>query len=155
VDDLEGVLDDSDGHDLLAVVSAVHHEGVDESLDDGALGLSESFNLVSATSVWKVLGVSVGAGQVILEGDVVDLEPECQKTPRAPRFGESLRRVGDLVKQLGSGPTIRRCPHKTYRNVVGGPSSEELDGSDFGVADVFLSPISFAFHGYILRSEFC
>jgi len=112
VDDLEGVLDDSDGHDLLAVVSAVHHEGVDESLDDWALGLSESFNLVSAASMWKILGVSVGAGQVILEGDVVD------------------------------------------RDVVGGPSSEELDRCDFWVVDVFLSPISFAFHGYILRSEF-
>lgn len=112
MDDLKGVLDDSDGHDLLAVVSAVHHEGVDESLDDRALGLSESFNLVSATSMWKILGVSVSAGQVILEGDVVD------------------------------------------RDVVGGPSSEELDRCDFWVVDVFLSPISFAFHGYILRSEF-
>lgn len=79
MDDLEGVLDDSDGHDLLAVVSAVHHEGVDESLDDWALGLSESFNLVSAASMWKILGVSVGAGQVILEGDVVDLEPNIRK----------------------------------------------------------------------------
>ena len=97
MDDLEGVLDDSDGHDLLAVVSAVHHERVDESLDDWALRLSESFNLGSAASVWEVLGVSVGAGQVVLEGDVVDLEPECEKTPRLPRFGESLRRVGVLV----------------------------------------------------------
>jgi len=105
VDDLEGVLDDSNGHDLLAVVSAVHHEGVHKSLDDWALGLSESFNLVSSSSVWKVLGVSVGAGQVILEGDVVD------------------------------------------RDVVGGPSSKELDRCDFWVVDVFLSPISFAFHG--------
>lgn len=98
MDDLEGVLDDSDGHDLLAVVTAVHHERVDESLDDWALRLSESFNLVSAASVWEVLGVSVGAGQVILEGDVVDLEPKCQKTPRVPRFSESLRRVGVLIK---------------------------------------------------------
>ena len=79
------MLDDADGHQFLAVVSAVHHEGVDQSLNNWALGLSESFDLVSAASVWKVLGVSVGAGQVVLEGDVVDLEPQCQKTSRSPR----------------------------------------------------------------------
>lgn len=28
MDDLESVLDDSDGHDLLTVVSAVHHETI-------------------------------------------------------------------------------------------------------------------------------
>lgn len=31
VDDLESVLDDSDGHDLLTVVSAVHHETISKS----------------------------------------------------------------------------------------------------------------------------
>ena len=41
VDDLEAMLDDPDCQELLAVVAAVHHEGVDESLDDGALGLAE------------------------------------------------------------------------------------------------------------------
>jgi hypothetical protein len=37
VDDLERVLDDADSQELLAVVAAVHHHGVDETLNDGAL----------------------------------------------------------------------------------------------------------------------
>ncbi len=37
VDQLEGVLDDADSHQLLAVVAAVSHHEADESLDDGAL----------------------------------------------------------------------------------------------------------------------
>merc|ERR1719487_1015733 len=38
VDDLERVGDDADGHLLLAVVAAVHHEAVDEALNNGHLG---------------------------------------------------------------------------------------------------------------------
>lgn len=49
VDDLESVLNNSDGHDLLTVVSAVHHKGVNESLDNGHSGLGE-----------LLLGVSTG-----------------------------------------------------------------------------------------------
>ena len=41
VDDLEAVLDDPDGQQLLAVVPAVHHQAVDQALHDGALGLAE------------------------------------------------------------------------------------------------------------------
>ena len=37
VDDVEGVLDDADGHHLLAVVAALEHQGVHQALDDGAL----------------------------------------------------------------------------------------------------------------------
>jgi hypothetical protein len=37
VDDLEGVLDDADSHELLAVVSAVHHERVGQTLNDRSL----------------------------------------------------------------------------------------------------------------------
>ena len=38
VDDLERVRDDADGEELLAVVAAVHHERVDETLNDGCTG---------------------------------------------------------------------------------------------------------------------
>jgi hypothetical protein len=34
VDDLESVSNDSDGHELLSVVSSLHHQRVDESLND-------------------------------------------------------------------------------------------------------------------------
>jgi hypothetical protein len=56
--DLEGVGDNADGHDLLSVVAAVHHEGVGETLDDGALGLTESLGGVTASRVGEVDGLT-------------------------------------------------------------------------------------------------
>ena len=35
---------DPDSHELLAVVAAIHHKGVGEALNDGALCLAESLN---------------------------------------------------------------------------------------------------------------
>ena len=40
--------DDSDGHELFAVVAAVHHQRVGEALDYGALGLAEPLYGVAA-----------------------------------------------------------------------------------------------------------
>jgi hypothetical protein len=60
--------DDADGHELLAVVAAVHHERVGEALDDGALGLPESLLCVPAGRVGDVNGGSdldVVAGGVL------------------------------------------------------------------------------------------
>ncbi|QBM90592.1 hypothetical protein METSCH_F01760 [Metschnikowia aff. pulcherrima] len=51
VDDLQGVLDDSDGLQLLTVVLTVHHQRVSQSLNDRALSLSESLRGVSTGSV--------------------------------------------------------------------------------------------------------
>jgi len=51
VDDVKSVLNNSDSLHLLAVVSAVHHQRVGETLDDWALRLSEAFLVVSASSV--------------------------------------------------------------------------------------------------------
>ena len=39
MDDLEAVLDDPHGHELLAVVATVHHQRVHQALDDRAVGL--------------------------------------------------------------------------------------------------------------------
>ena len=46
MDDLEAVLDDPDGEQLLAVVAAMHHEAVDQALHHGALGLAEPLSCV-------------------------------------------------------------------------------------------------------------
>ena len=46
--------DNSDSHELLSVVTAVHHQGVGETLDDWALCLSESLLCVSASRVGDV-----------------------------------------------------------------------------------------------------
>ena len=48
----------SDCHQLLSVVSAVHHEGVGQSLDDWALCFSESLRSISASGVGDVDGLS-------------------------------------------------------------------------------------------------
>ena len=54
--DLESVGNNADGQELLAVVAAVHHERVGETLDDGALGLAETLGGIAASSVRKVDG---------------------------------------------------------------------------------------------------
>lgn len=49
--DFKGMGDDSDSHELLAVVAAVHHEGICEALNDWALCLSEAFDGIAAGGV--------------------------------------------------------------------------------------------------------
>lgn len=62
--------DNADGHELLAVVAAVHHERVDKALNDGGLSLLESLVLVSASSVGSVDGIA--ESNVIGQGDVLN-----------------------------------------------------------------------------------
>ena len=47
---------DADSHELLAVVAAVHHEGICETLDDGAVGLPEALDGIAAGGVRDVDG---------------------------------------------------------------------------------------------------
>lgn len=47
---------DADGHQLLSVVAAVHHEGVGQALNDGAVGLAEALDGISASGVRQVDG---------------------------------------------------------------------------------------------------
>lgn len=55
-DDLEGVGDNADGHQLLSVVATVHHEGVGKALDDGAVGLAEALDGIATGRVRQVDG---------------------------------------------------------------------------------------------------
>lgn len=48
--------DNADGHELLAVVAAVHHEGVGETLNDGAVGLAEALGSITTSGVGDVDG---------------------------------------------------------------------------------------------------
>lgn len=54
--DLEGVSDNADSHELLAVVATVHHEGVGETLNDGAVGLAEALDGIATSGVGEVDG---------------------------------------------------------------------------------------------------
>jgi hypothetical protein len=56
--DLEGVSDDANGHQLLAVVATIHHEGVGQALDNGALRLAEALRGISTSGVGDVDGCS-------------------------------------------------------------------------------------------------
>jgi len=55
VNNLEGVLNDSNSHHLLTRVAAVHHKGVGQTLNNRALGLSEALLVVTSSSVGQVL----------------------------------------------------------------------------------------------------
>jgi hypothetical protein len=68
VDDLEGVLDDANSQQLLAVVASAHHEGVDNTLDDGALGLAEAADGIATSGVGDVHSAGVLDGDVVLHG---------------------------------------------------------------------------------------
>lgn len=54
--DLESVGNNADGHELLSVVAAVHHQRVGETLDDGALGLPEALDGIATGGVRDVDG---------------------------------------------------------------------------------------------------
>lgn len=56
--DFECVSNNADGHQLLAVIAAVHHERVGQALNDGAVGLAESLGGISASRVRYVDGGS-------------------------------------------------------------------------------------------------
>jgi hypothetical protein len=56
VDDVKGVLDNTDCHQLFTVVAAVHHERVCEPFDDRALGFAETFRGIAACCVREIDG---------------------------------------------------------------------------------------------------
>ncbi len=67
MDDLEAVVDDPDGHQLLSVVSSVHHQRVDQALNNRALSLAEALGGVTARAVRQKLGELLFDGDVILK----------------------------------------------------------------------------------------
>jgi len=70
VSDFEGVADDADGEELLALRAHFEHEAVDEAFNDGALDLAEALLLEAAGGVGNVDGVD---GDLIGEGGIVNL----------------------------------------------------------------------------------
>lgn len=71
VDDLKCMLNNADSHQLLAVVAAVHHHGVGQTLHDGALGFAETLGGITSTRVWQVLGVLLFHSNVILQSKAI------------------------------------------------------------------------------------
>lgn len=85
-DDLERVLDDADGQQLLARVAAVGHHGVHDALNDGALCFAERLLLVSASGVRHKHAELALHTDEILQGRVADNDiggvPLVEKTDR-------------------------------------------------------------------------
>ena len=52
--DFKGVGNDADSHELLAIVAAVHHQGVCKAFDDWALGFAEALDCIAAGGVGDV-----------------------------------------------------------------------------------------------------
>ena len=61
------MLDNGHCHELFAIVPAVHHEGVGEPLNDGALGLPETLHSIPTSCVWQVNRPFVFDSDVILQ----------------------------------------------------------------------------------------
>jgi hypothetical protein len=81
--DLEGVGNDADSHELLSVVTTVHHQGVGKTLDDGALCLAESLLCISAGGVGDVDGCA-DLDVIAAEGIVSQNFADCLSLPILP-----------------------------------------------------------------------
>lgn len=104
VDDLEGVGDDADGQELLAVVATLHHERVDQALNDGHLSLLELLLGVAAGGVGEV--DSMADLDVVGQGDVLDFDtvprsirPMCAEL-RNSLLGVPLAKKLDLAAEF-------------------------------------------------------
>ena len=75
MDDLETVLNNANGHQFLAIVATVHHERVDETLNDGALSFAKPLGSKTASRVRQILGLFLLHANVVSEGHIrhVDL----------------------------------------------------------------------------------
>ena len=72
VNDFKGVRHNANSHELLAVVTAVEHEGIHKALNDGHLSLAE---LLSGVATGRVRGVDgVTKRDVVRQGNVLDLD---------------------------------------------------------------------------------
>ena len=74
VDDLKGVSADSVSHQLLTIISSTSHKTTGKSLNNWTTSLTETLLGVSSSGMWKVGSMLSLTGDIILKGDVVDLD---------------------------------------------------------------------------------
>ena len=70
----KSVGNDADGHKLLAIVTSIHHKGIGEALNDGAVGLAEALDGIAAGRVRDVDG-GPDLDVVTVGNDLVSLNP--------------------------------------------------------------------------------
>ena len=108
--------DDADSHELLAVVTTIHHEGVREALDDRAIGFTEALNGITTGGVrdvdWrayldvvtveKARSVRASTSQRFKATVADKLHPSPEYAyPPLPRKIQALCRVLTLMRCLG------------------------------------------------------
>ena len=121
---LKGVGDNAHSHELLAVVAAVHHERVGETLDDGALGLAETLDGVTTGRVRQVHGLA--DLDVVGQGDVPDLDilvaPLVEQLDAANLGGHVLGQDGVALRGLDldfTGVGHFGCMRRDWRVFLG------------------------------------
>lgn len=68
--DFKRVGDNPDGHKLLSIVAAIHHQGIREALNYGALGFAEALHCVAAS---RMRDVDWGADLDVITAMMEDL----------------------------------------------------------------------------------
>lgn len=159
--------DNADGHELLSVVAAVHHEGVGKTLNDGAVGLAEALDGIATGRVRQVDGgtdldvVAVRGSsslalaltrKVYLCGDAAALRAVCPDVPSRKSLVENAAR---LLVPTNTQSTSDRPPLKPRRNpfshahqdrlVVRGPivtvAGQVLRQGDITDLDILIGPL--------------
>ena len=120
--DFERVSNDADSHELLSVVAAVHHKGVGETLNDGAIGLAEAFDGIASGRVRDVDG---GADlNVVAVGEHLVSQYPCQ-----PAFQSRVkkRRASKPVVIAALSPCEFQAPDSTHVNEISRTSTSSYD----------------------------
>ena len=134
--DLESVSNDAHSHELLAVVAAVHHEGVGQTLDDGALSLAETLGGIAASGVREVDGVTdLDVVAIFMKKDLESANVRCECSGLIPCRPRVSLVVSQVVFATHDSPRVRidNCPtidvhkfssqEKNRKNSRGSPTS--------------------------------
>jgi len=104
VDNLKGVLNNPNGHELLTVVTAVVHEAVHKALNNGALVLLEA-TLGITTSRVRDVHFRLLDGNVIRQADIIDLNVVIGPTKKKPIFPSAVFQESDIARVAVEEPT--------------------------------------------------
>lgn len=79
MNDFHSMLDNTNSHELFSIVSPVHHQRVGQSLDNGALCLPETLDLVPTSSMGHV-GCMLGCScsNIVFHRNVTDLQRQVE-----------------------------------------------------------------------------
>ena len=105
---------DTDSHQLLAIVAAVHHQRVGEALDDGALGFAEALAGVAASGVRDVDGGAdldvIAGGEEVAVSSVLWRSPSRPPRTHVPSYRPPESRSTNSYQEKMRRLTLMKCP---------------------------------------------